>query len=69
MSFRKLSQGVVCLLSQTGQHEEGWDEPIAGSRLAALHVVPSRLMFWNCKSGQAGCNVPVFGIPDGGPML
>jgi hypothetical protein len=50
---KKLSQaGMVCLFSRTLQCEKVWDEPIAGSRLAALHVLPGRLMFWNRTGGQ-----------------
>jgi hypothetical protein len=38
---------MVCLFSRTVQYQGVWDEPIAGSRLAALHLVPGRFMFWN----------------------
>ncbi len=48
-----LSQaGMVCLFSRTLQCEKVWDEPIAGSRLAALHVLPGTLIFWNRTGGQ-----------------
>jgi hypothetical protein len=42
---------MVCLFSRTVQYEKVWDEPIAGSRLAAMDVLPSRLMFWNGTGG------------------
>ena len=57
---KKMNQaGMVGLFSRIVQYQRVWDEPIAGSRLAAMHLLPGRMMFWNRTIGQVSCEWPV----------
>ena len=47
----------VCLFSRIVQYQRVWYEPVAGSRLAATHVLPSRNLFWNRSNGEVSCDV------------